>query len=816
MTATSRGRTGRWARRIAIAFGAAMGLAGCGAQDLYEPPVAPFSVVARLPLESAPQGVGVLGDYAYIAAGQAGLQVVDISDPRNPRLALTLDTVKYAEAIRVASIPQGTGVVDIAFVVEGTEGVTTYDITDPENSYSFDQGTTAVDGNGLFVELPDDPTDPYVVYLAESWKGLRIFESDPTTPGLLRYNGVFSQTRGYAKGVTVHDGFAFVADDEMGLAVLDVRDRTLGVVGVVASCDTRGLAKSVDREGDYLFIADWENGLVVMELREEGTPPVPVPYVVAGLDLPGRCRSIVVRDGIAFIASQDAGVSFVDVSHPESPVSLGRVVTTFSTGLAVSNSGLLLVTDEVEGLIVLDWGRPFIDEIAPAPVTDLAARVINQSTVRLEWHAPGDDWLSGTAAVYDIRRSGSPIATDEDWNAATPLANVPPPAARGTAESFEVTGLAPGGTVHFALRTADETPNWSAISNGDSATTPTGNLPPLLLGGRVTPDGGTADTTFVFEVTYQDGDGDAPTVATVSIDGTPHDMTAIDTDYQNGALFRYTHQAGFTAVGAHEYSFTFADGVNPSTSIGNQSGPWVGVLAFAMGSPPDEAGRDTDETRHAVVLTRDYWISGHEVTQDEYEQLMGSNPSRFVGAALPVENVTWLDAVAYCNVRSADESLTPAYVVDGSSVSWNPDADGYRLPTEAEWEVAARGGTVTAFAGGELSEEACGIDPGLDDWGWYCGNAGATTHPVGQKLANSLGHYDMHGNVWEWCWDNYSADLGTGLAVDPTGPEGGAQRVIRGGSWYYFARECRSASRSPYWPTSRDDIVGFRVARTLP
>jgi formylglycine-generating enzyme required for sulfatase activity len=232
-----------------------------------------------------------------------------------------------------------------------------------------------------------------------------------------------------------------------------------------------------------------------------------------------------------------------------------------------------------------------------------------------------------------------------------------------------------------------------------------------------------------------------------------------------------------------------------------------------MGSPSDELGRESDEAIHTVVLTKDYLIEDHEVTQDEYEAVMHTNPSRHVGAVRPVENVTWFDAITYCNARSALATLTPAYAINGETVVWDRGADGYRLLTEAEWERSCRAGSTTAFATGPITSETCEIDPVLDAVGWYCGNAGPGTHAVMTRLPNAWNLYDMHGNVWEYCWDWYA------IASDPIsgdgGPATGMQRVIRGGSWYYYARECRSASRAPYWPNSKDDIVGFRVARTI-
>ncbi len=785
-------------------------LAGCGAQDLYEPPTAPYMIAGRLSLPSRVEDVSVLGDYAYLATGQTGLVIVDISSPSTPTTLRILDTVKYAESIKVASTPAADGVTDIAFVVEGTEGITTYDVTEPVTAFSFQQGTTAVDGNGLFVELPDEPGEPYVVYLAENWKGLRIFESDPTTPGLLRYNGVFADTRGFAKAVTVKDGFAYVADDELGLAVLDVRTRILGSVVIVSAADTPGNALGVDMEGDHVVVADGDNGLVIMEVHLEGDPPVPVPSPVGHIALPGRCRSVQVHDGTAFVAAQDGGVHFVDVTTPSAPRLIGTVISSYATGVAVSKSGTVAVSDRDEGLLVLTGGPALSDRTPPAAVGDLSAQAASATSASLSWRAPGDDGLSGQASRYDVRLATVPIDTMSVWDQATPLEGVPAPGPRGITEDLVVNGLTPGAEVFFCIRTADVAGNWSDLSNTASVRTPLGNVPPTLCCSVVTPVTGTTDSTFVFEVTYQDGDGDAPTEALVVVSGTPHAMALASGAYDTGARFRY---AGSLPSGEQEHYFSFSDGVNPTVETPAAPGPYVAYVAFTMGSPPEEPGRDVDETAHPVALLRSVTLSDHEVTQAEYEGIMGANPSRIVGADLPVHNVTWADAVLYCNQRSIDEGLTPAYVIAGENVTWNQEADGYRLPTEAEWEGYCRAGSGAALANGPLGEEACGLDSGLDAMGWYCANAGAGPHAVKTRQPNAWGLYDMHGNVWEWCWDRYTEDLGGAIQVDPTGPTSGLARVIRGGSWYYFARDCRSAARAPYWPNSADDTIGFRVAR---
>jgi formylglycine-generating enzyme required for sulfatase activity len=259
-------------------------------------------------------------------------------------------------------------------------------------------------------------------------------------------------------------------------------------------------------------------------------------------------------------------------------------------------------------------------------------------------------------------------------------------------------------------------------------------------------------------------------------------------------------------------------------------GARVSPGAFSMGSPASERGRNGDESQHLVTITRAYWLKRTEVTQQEWTDVMASNPSRFksCGAACPVENVNWYEAVAYCNALSARQNVERCYL-DGSkdydqesaatqtTPSWPKglDCSGYRLPTEAEWEYAARAGTKGAFFTGEIAETACQGDPNLDKAGWYCGNAQETTHPVAQKAANAWGMYDMLGNVGEWVWD-FQTDVGGAAQRDPVGRLAGALRVFRGGSWGRNAGDTRAASRDSDAPRSRNGSVGFRPARTIP
>jgi len=223
---------------------------------------------------------------------------------------------------------------------------------------------------------------------------------------------------------------------------------------------------------------------------------------------------------------------------------------------------------------------------------------------------------------------------------------------------------------------------------------------------------------------------------------------------------------------------------------------------FTMGSPANEAGRFDDEGPQHRVTVSTFYMSKYQVTRAEYESVMKTNPSNFKGANLPVEQVSWYNAVEYCNALSQREGLTPAYNIDKSrkdpdnksgldDLKWivtrNPNANGYRLPTEAEWEYACRAGTTTPFnTGNNITTNQANYDGNYP----YNNNAKGTyrekTTPVGSFAPNPFGLYDMHGNVWEWCWDwygNYKNEAQT----NPTGAVSGAYRVIRGGGWYITA-----------------------------
>jgi formylglycine-generating enzyme required for sulfatase activity len=230
--------------------------------------------------------------------------------------------------------------------------------------------------------------------------------------------------------------------------------------------------------------------------------------------------------------------------------------------------------------------------------------------------------------------------------------------------------------------------------------------------------------------------------------------------------------------------------------------------AFWMGSM--EGAYVANERAHQVSV-KQFYISETEITQEIWTSVMGSNPSLFPGEDRPVDNVSWFDAVQFCNALSEWERLTPAYTIAGDRVSWDPEANGYRLPTEAEWEYAARGGASAAvsepltrvyYSGGENADEI----------GWYDKNSGRASKPVKGKAPNALGLYDMSGNVWEWVWDRYASYPSNPMAE----PEGRVTRVLRGGAWFTPVNLLRVTYRFWNAPGFKANTVGFRIARNGP
>lgn len=213
---------------------------------------------------------------------------------------------------------------------------------------------------------------------------------------------------------------------------------------------------------------------------------------------------------------------------------------------------------------------------------------------------------------------------------------------------------------------------------------------------------------------------------------------------------------------------------------------------FVRGSPDHEKHRHANERQHTVKLTKGFYLQTTPVTQSQWSAIMETTPSYFGSdnGNRPVEHVSWLDCQQFIQQLNLKEPR-----------------DGYRLPTEAEWEYACRSGTHTRFYFGEK-------DSLLADHAWYYENSNLKTQSVAQKAPNPSGLYDLYGNVWEWCEDWYG-DYPDKPATDPSGPPEGIYKVVRGGAWYFYADTCRSAARNYYLPSRSEFFIGFRLVRNL-
>ena len=304
----------------------------------------------------------------------------------------------------------------------------------------------------------------------------------------------------------------------------------------------------------------------------------------------------------------------------------------------------------------------------------------------------------------------------------------------------------------------------------------------------------TTTTTPTITVTLTGPSGDYQ-IQRTSLLGNPTNWVAITNVTLSGSPFVFYDTTGGNSQQYYQTVQKLSpDNPNPQLLA------WIPPGTFTMGSPEmDRYNYEVPQTQ--VTISQGFWMGRYEVTQKEYQAIMGSNPSYWRGDTLPVEQVSWSDATSYCERLTAQERaagrLPAGYIC--------------RLPTEAEWEYACRAGTTTRFSFGHDPDYAS-----LANYGWYKNNSDLQTHPVGLKLPNPWGLYDMHGNVFEWCLDWHSIPLPGGSVTDPKGPSSGLIRVSRGGNWYSLGEFCRSANRNGGFPGYGSKGTGFRTVLAHP
>ena len=300
---------------------------------------------------------------------------------------------------------------------------------------------------------------------------------------------------------------------------------------------------------------------------------------------------------------------------------------------------------------------------------------------------------------------------------------------------------------------------------------------------------------------------------------------------------------GFIALAALIGLSMTACGGDDDETAGNLTSPEmvrINAGTFMMGSPVSEPGRSSDETQRQVTLSQGFYMGKYPVTQTQYQAVMGANPSIFTTSSggdnpanRPAECVRWYDALVFCNKLSILEGMTPVYRISGSTnpsdwgsvptssnSTWDAvqivaGSTGYRLPTEAQWEYACRAEITSAFNWGttNINDSLANYDASIVDANnTVAGTYLERTTEVGRYAPNAWGLYDMHGNVWEWCWDWYG-DYASGTQTDPAGTVSGSNRVRRGGSWDSYGQYLRSACRGYRGPYYQSGLIGFRLVR---
>ena len=743
---------------------------------------------------SGARDVVVDGEYAYIADGYQGVLIYDISDPVEPQLVAQDNT--YGQTYGLAKKGERL------YVADGEQGLLVIDVEDPENwreisRNRFSFSVTDVDGLG-----------PYA--LAISGAFLWVLDTDDIVDGQA---ALISETQMYGslQRITVKDGRAYIATLGWDLLIVDLTDLEHPAIESTFRLETEALAADV--LGDIVYVANNMGGMTLVDVSDSQNP-----QEVSNYDTRGFTSDVHVSLGYAYIGDDDGGLIVTETHCHCAPGYIGSRCQYCDTesGYSMREDGFTCFDDPClpnpcqephetvcsETLLgdaacscdteYLDYGD---DECRPADPCS-----VDDSCTEAHRYCTGSEGFVVCGGCMPGYHDESGSCVLDTYCLTTTCSR-----------HGECTDL--GDSIECACDTGyrepfcdacDEEDGWHLSGDGVTCTRDLCDPDPCSMRGRCVPDNGTC----VCEVRFT---GDHCESCTDPTQNYPYCYGEEDLTEGYVAIPRGT---------------------------------------FVMGSPYTEPFRyNTDpeiERQHHVTLTRDFELSQYELTQSGFGSVTHWNPSQFTscGGDCPVEDLSWYDMAAYMNLLSIQAGLPTCFAFsdincdDGTfmggdytgcmtsarngiftanvylnGISSIYDCQGYRFPTEAEWEYAARAGTVAPFYSGGIEEGVC-EEPNLEDFAWYCGNSINTPHPVGEKAPNPWGLFDILGNVYEWTWDPYVHYLED--AVDPEGAGGSSNRVVRGGSYSNYSAECRSAARSARHPTQGFyENLGLRPARTL-
>ncbi|MBW2633820.1 MAG: SUMF1/EgtB/PvdO family nonheme iron enzyme, partial [Deltaproteobacteria bacterium] len=523
-----------------------------------------------------------------------------------------------------------------------------------------------------------------------------------------------------------------------GIEVVAGHDSAIGEVamksyyGTAGSIETPGEARDVFVVGSFGYVAGGDNGFTVIDINDPMAPAI-----AATIDTPGFAERIVVSGSYAYTADGSGGLLIIDIRNASSPYIVGSDSTDgYAYNVAVTGT-YAYVTHGGPGLSIMNISDPS----DPVMIGDYVNTGGDARAVALvSSFAYVADWVVGLQ-IINISDLSNPFI-------------IKTYVTQGNPECIKV-------REGYAYLGLDATNAFTVIDISDTDN-------PILTG-SINISGSPSDIVLSGSFAYV---ATSEALHVINIED-PENLTLFQSLIFPGAplgiFVANSYIQVATTAGIHLVHIPDAhlegDIKTSYTNSFDMTFNLIPAGTFTMGSPTGELGRYSDETEHEVTLTQSFYMQTTEVTQGQWQAVMGSNPSSFdsCGSDCPVEMVSWNDIQIFLSNLNA--------IGEGT----------YRLPTEAEWENTARAGSITALANGNISVTDCSYDENLDALGWYCYNSNSATHIVAQKIANDWGLYDMHGNVYEWCQDWYGAYPSTPV-TDPTGSASGSERVIRGGS----------------------------------